>query len=49
MRKQYRRKEKKYLDEKDIKERKKNYFSPSFFDKAGFSINYVTKNLKFLY
>jgi hypothetical protein len=30
MRKQYRGKEKKYVDEKDIKERKKKYFSPSF-------------------
>jgi len=32
--------EKKYVDEKDIKERKKNDFSPSFFGRAGFSINY---------
>jgi len=49
MRKQYRGKKKKFVDEKDIKERKKNYFPPSFFGRARYSINYVTKYLKFLY
>jgi hypothetical protein len=40
MRKQYRGKEEKYVDEEEIKERKKEIIFPIIFDMAGFSIDY---------
>jgi hypothetical protein len=40
MRKLYRGKEKKYVDEKEIKERNKEIIFPIIFDRAGFSIKY---------